>query len=170
MRLLLFRHGIAEDFSPSGTDFDRRLTDRGYCRTAAAARGLAVLCEPPGVILTSPKVRARQTAELAAEAFGVGLRVEEALAHGSARDILAAVGERGEPSVMAVGHEPTLSQVIDRVLGGGHVHGGYLMKKAGAALMEIDFRHANRDVSGFLHWLIPPKALRALDPQGEHPD
>jgi len=69
MQLLVFRHGIAEDDSAGGSDFSRQLTDEGVDRTRRAAAGLRKVAPSPQVILTSPKVRARQTADLAGEAF-----------------------------------------------------------------------------------------------------
>jgi len=67
MKLYIFRHGIAEDVGPDGTDDSRRLTREGVDKTRKAAAGIARLGAKPDVILTSPKVRAAQTADLAAE-------------------------------------------------------------------------------------------------------
>jgi len=162
MHIVIFRHGIAEDLSESGDDASRRLTPRGVERTLAAARGLAELIDPPTVILTSPKVRARQTADIAASVFDVPVQELDVLADGSAAQIVAGFAGRGEASVMLVGHEPTLSQTIGLLVAGPGPAGGYVLKKAGAALVEATPGPAHGRSRGILHWLVPPRALRAL--------
>ena len=82
MRLLVFRHGIAEERSADGTDAARALTAQGVERTRAAARGLAAFADPPDVILSSPRTRALQTAREAAVAFGREVEVLVALSDG----------------------------------------------------------------------------------------
>jgi len=162
MLILMFRHGIAEDYSASGHDADRRLTPRGEDRTLAAARGLVQLVDPPQVILTSPKVRAQQTARIAASVFDLEVETFNVLANGSAPHIIEELARREEASVMLVGHEPTLSQTAELLVTGSRPAGGYVLKKAGAALIEADLVRTGDRASGILHWLIPPRALRAL--------
>src|SRR5262245_23926901 len=71
MKLTIIRHAIAV---PAGTegiaDDERPLMPKGRRRFREVARGLAEVCEPPDVLLTSPLPRARETAEIAAEAWG----------------------------------------------------------------------------------------------------
>jgi len=161
MQLLVFRHGIAEDRDKSGGDFGRALTPKGTARTKAAAVGLTVLCDPPDLILTSPKVRAKQTAEIAAEAFDQPIAEEPVLADGSASDVREALAGRRERRLMIVGHEPTLSELIELLIADRPLRGGLLLKKAGAALIDVGLE-AGDDDPGILHWLLPPRVLRAL--------
>ena len=114
MRLLVFRHGIAEDHAADGTDASRALTGQGVERTRAAARGLAAFTDPPDVILSSPKTRALQTAREAGAAFGRDVEVLAALADGPPAETLRALAARTEEAVMIVGHEPMLSELVEQ--------------------------------------------------------
>jgi phosphohistidine phosphatase len=164
MRLLVFRHGIAEDHSADGTDSARVLTAEGVERTRAAARGLARIADPPDVILTSPKVRAVQTADEAAAAFGRPVEVLQALADGPPDETLTALAARGEQAVMIVGHEPMLSELIEQACTGGRRRGFIDLRKAGCACLDLT-RDSHGDVTAAtLVWLATPKMLRALDP------
>ena len=153
MRLLVFRHGIAEDVSADGTDASRLLTPQGVERTRKAARGLTAFCDPPDVILTSPKARARQTADAAGEAFGSPIELLEELADGPPGPALSALAERPEETVMIVGHEPMLSELIGILIGGA-----VELKKG--AVARLDVRALTRG-GATLRWLLPPKVLRA---------
>ena len=89
MRMLVFRHGVAERVAPDGGDAVRALTPAGVKETGAAVRGLAAMASLPDVILTSPKQRAVQTANAVARAFGVEPEGMEALADGSVEDVVS---------------------------------------------------------------------------------
>lgn len=113
--LLLLRHGTAEDHGSRDHDGARKLVARGEGEARVAGRALVALDRVPDVVISSPKVRAWQTAELAAAAWGgavvehaavVGLNLDEALG-------LATLG----PRVLIVGHEPDLSQVVHDLTG-----------------------------------------------------
>jgi phosphohistidine phosphatase len=122
-------------------------------REAAAIRRLDLGLD---VILTSPLVRAHQTAEIVAEALGPGARLatDPRLAPGfnlkQLRALLAA--HRGPAALMLVGHEPDFSQTISHLIGGGRLD----VKKGALALVELEDRAA---AAGRLVWLIPPRAL-----------
>lgn len=164
MHLILFRHGIAEDHSSDGSDAARALTAEGVRKTQAAAVGLATMIEPPQVILTSPKVRAKQTAAILGRVFKVESRDEPALAEESLDKILAAVARRGEEVVILVGHEPTLSSLIHHLVAGRAPVTGrdsVELKKAGAASLTVTFGDSSTP-SAILHWLLTPKVLRSL--------
>src|SRR6185503_1310436 len=140
-------------------DDERTLTRRGVRRFRAAARGLAAITHRPDALLTSPLVRARQTAEIAAEAWG---RIEpvdvEALAGGGFDEIAAAVEKQPSDALIAiVGHEPDLSAVLARLLG-TKASEGLTFKKGGAALVEVPGKLAE---GGALLWYLPPRVLRA---------
>src|SRR5689334_20895370 len=104
MQLVLFRHGIAEDHSSDGDDDTRRLTSDGIEKTTQAAKGLAALIDRPDVILTSPKVRAAQTAQILAKALGRQPQELDVLAGSSVPKIIGAVSDRTESTVVLVGH------------------------------------------------------------------
>ena len=135
------RHGEAEDTEP---DFDRRLTSKGERQARDAGAALAALGVRIEVCLTSPKLRALDTARIACEALGVEVTVEERLTGGrfDPLDLSA-----GLDHVLLVGHEPDFSDAIAQ-LTGGRVD----MKKGGVAGVE----------DRALRVLLRPKELRAI--------
>jgi phosphohistidine phosphatase len=164
VRLLVFRHGIAEDTAADGTDASRVLTAEGVTRTREAARALARLCDPPDVILTSPKARARQTAEAAEEAFGSPVEVLGELADGPPEPALAALARRSEQTVMIVGHEPMLSELVEQVCTGSRSRGFVDLRKAGCACLDVTFGPGGEVRAATLLWLATAKMLRAAAP------
>ena len=104
----LCRHAKAADGEP---DELRALTPRGVDQARALGRQLAEAGETPVVVLASPLVRARQTAEIVAEETGAELLVEPLLAPGATiEDLRRAVGGLGGP-VATVGHQPDCSEI-----------------------------------------------------------
>jgi phosphohistidine phosphatase len=137
----LLRHGDAEDGSP---DSARELTGKGKKQSRVAGAALKALDEGIEGCLTSPKVRARQTAELACEPLGVKPESDDRLAGGG----FDAVGlAEGRGNVLLVGHEPDFSTVIAE-LTGARVR----MRKGGLAAIE----------DGVLHALLRPADLRTI--------
>ena len=161
MKLLLVRHAAAV---PRGTpgipDGERPLTPRGRAKFTVAAKGLARIAHRPDVLLTSPLPRARATAEIAARAFKrIEPTIEPALAHESLDGIVAALGTHPPGATVAVvGHEPTLSALLARLLGAAHRE-RLAFKKGGAALVDLP---AGPSGGGLLIWFLKPKVLRAL--------
>jgi phosphohistidine phosphatase len=133
-QLWLLRHGEAE---PHGVrpDDERRLTPRGEDQSRAAGAALAALELPFQHIYTSPKVRARETARLAAQALGVEPVVLPGLAEGfdaqDARELLQGAGP--DERVLIVGHNPDFEQVVHD-LTGARVD----FKKGGVAGVRLD--------------------------------
>jgi phosphohistidine phosphatase len=132
-QLWLLRHGDAE---PHGTraDWDRRLTERGEIQSRAAGAALAAMGIEFDAVLTSPRVRARGTALLAAEPLSVEVVDHEPLSGGFAREDALAVlsGFGADAKILLVGHEPDLSQLVHDFTGGRAE-----MKKGGVAAMRI---------------------------------
>jgi phosphohistidine phosphatase len=137
-QLWLLRHAEAE---PHGTreDAQRRLTARGERQAQAAGIALARLETRFDAVLFSPKVRARQTAEIAAEQWDSEqralLRPHAALAEGfdgaRAREAALEVGADGR--LLLVGHEPDLSGTVADLTGGV-----VSLKKGGIAMVRLD--------------------------------
>ncbi len=157
MKLYFLRHGIAEDREQwTDNDEKRPLTDKGKKRMAKEGKRMKEMGIAPDLILTSPLVRAKQTAEIAAEHLSLEDKVKEdkRLAPGFA---VPAVGEilreyRDADSIMLVGHEPDFSETVASLIGGGHV----VCKKGGLALIELEQPDS---LQGELLWLIPPSLL-----------
>jgi phosphohistidine phosphatase len=119
VKLYVMRHGPAEDSAPSGKDFDRALTTSGRARVRSVVEELARREELPRFIISSPLIRALQTAEIVAAVARpeeqVSVRREMAPggdAHGLVRELLDA----GRRRVMVVGHEPDVSSLVAQLL------------------------------------------------------
>jgi phosphohistidine phosphatase len=129
----LLRHGDAED-GEGKPDAERDLTEKGERQSREAGLALKELGVELDVCLTSPKVRARRTAELACEPLGCAVEADERLAGGDFDPLELAAG-RGE--VMLVGHEPDFSQAV-ALATGSRVR----MKKGGIAAIDDHVLHA----------------------------
>jgi phosphohistidine phosphatase len=125
--IYLLRHGEAED-AVAGDDAGRRLTEKGERQALAAGMALRELGVEVDACLASPKVRARETARIAAEVLGVAVEETEAL-RGGRFDSLELAAGRGD--VLLVGHEPDFSEEVGR-LTGANVD----LKKGGIAVVD----------------------------------
>ncbi len=110
--LWLLRHGAAED--SGGEDAARRLSEGGERQARAAGLALEALGAQLDSCLTSPKLRALETARIACEPHGVEPEETEALAGGDFDPHELAAG-RGE--VLLVGHEPDFSRALQATTG-----------------------------------------------------
>jgi phosphohistidine phosphatase len=151
-QLWFLRHGEAEphDVRP---DPERRLTPRGEEQSRAAGRALAALEISFQVVLTSPLVRALDTARLACEELGGEPVVDESLAYGfDIDDALALADAAGEDKrVLLVGHNPDFEQVV------GELTGATIdLKKGGVAAVR---RHGR---GGELIVLARPRELKRI--------
>ena len=160
MRLLIIRHAIAAERGQGIPDDERPLTERGEQRFREAARGLAAVADRPDVLLTSPLIRALQTAQIAARAWGkVAPKTTGALATGDFAELAAVLDKcKPEASVAIVGHEPHVSSLLARLLGGPQAE-RLEFRKGGAALVDLPGR---LEAGGRLMWYLPPKILRKL--------
>lgn len=141
----LLRHGDAADALAGQSDADRPLTERGRDQARAAGLALARLGVELDACLASPRVRARDTAQLACAALGTAVEIEPALSGGrfDAEQLTAGRGAH----VLLVGHEPDFSGAVNE-LTGAEVR----MRKGGLAGLE----------PGTLHVLLRPAELRAI--------
>ncbi|HTX03682.1 MAG TPA: phosphohistidine phosphatase SixA [Candidatus Acidoferrales bacterium] len=157
MRLYFLRHGQAgerEDWH--GNDFDRPLTTDGIKRMEREAETIAELDLELEAIVTSPLVRARQTAEIVAkhlklrkslaedENLGLEFNVQRLL------QVLEHYPKAG--AIMLVGHDPSMSRTIGQLIGGARID----FKKGALACVELIDESAP---AAELVWLIPPRVL-----------
>ena len=160
MNCYFLRHGIAvEPEQWTGRDFDRPLTHEGIERMKCEARAIADLSLRLDVIVTSPLLRARQTAEIVADRLKLRDEIVEdkRLAEGfDVRWLSAILGERDKAeAILLVGHEPTMSATIGRIVGDASVE----LKKGALGGVALSDASATR---GTLICLIPPKVLTQL--------
>lgn len=170
LTLVLVRHAIAEDrteFARTGRpDDERPLTDKGRRRMRKAAAGLRVVLPNLDRLLSSPLIRARQTAKIVAAAYeGLSIDELEAAATGDGNDLLDALRRSPEGATIAVvGHEPTHGDWASWLLS-GHALDFVSFKKGEACALEFE-----RDIeagSARLLWKLRPKQLRALGRPGK---
>ena len=157
LKLYFLRHGQAGNRQDwRGDDSKRPLTVKGKQRMQREAATIWTLELPLDVIISSPLVRAAQTAEIVAKAKGSSAKLvtDGRLAPGFGPKHLAAIvaEHRGARGLMLVGHEPDFSETISQVTGGGRL----TMKKGALACVEVE---DSASLNGTLGWLIPPKVL-----------
>jgi phosphohistidine phosphatase len=159
MELYLLRHGIAEDGLPGTSDSVRKLTPEGREKTAAvlaAARRSGVSLT---VILSSPYVRAVQTAQIAAKELhyeGDISLIDSLVPHGTPEGVWSDVRDYAqEPAILLAGHEPLMSALAAYLLNAPSLR--IDMKKA--ALLRIDFDSVRAAPQGMLRWMLTPKLV-----------
>jgi len=164
-QLLIVRHAIAEDREEAARlghkDAERPLTKKGVKRMKAIATCIAHQIPTPVCILTSPLLRAQQTAELLAAAFPeTTLTFEQQLVPGASPDqLIKHLNKQIEEGTgVIVGHEPDLSSLISLLLF-GETSVAIQLKKGGAAL--LDFSGHITSGQATLLWLMTPRQLRA---------
>lgn len=166
MDLYLLRHAVAVERGTAGFEADhlRPLTAEGRVKMEEIAAGMAALELKFDVILTSPYVRAHQTAEIAAAALRQSkkLRHEPALqADRSPQEFVARLaGKLAEHErLLAVGHEPFLSSLATLLLG---LPGGAALVMKKGSLCKLTVSRFKPRPAAQLEWLLTPRQLRLL--------
>lgn len=160
--LYLIRHGVAAERGPAWPDDAKRpLTEEGIGRMKKAAKGLKRLDVRLDVVVSSPLVRARQTAEVVAGVFDEmpPLVFTAALAPGGRySDLLADLQTQVRRTRIAlVGHEPDLGRLAARLAGSRRA---FEFKKGAVCRIDVDALPPER--SGTLRWFLPPSILRRI--------
>jgi phosphohistidine phosphatase len=157
MRLYFVRHGKAEEASGGIDDHERRLTPQGADRLQHAARVMLQLGIKPNPIYSSPRVRARQTAEIIGRVLNQPVQIREEVNFGFDLGGVAALIRDLPPDaqVMFVGHNPSISDVI-RAMTGAEVD----MKVGSLARVDVD--RPENGLRGPLVWLLAPRVFDAL--------
>lgn len=160
MNLYLIRHAIAEEETSSGEDSQRRLTDKGAKKMRLIAKGLRTLGVEFDLILTSPYMRAQQTAEILGDVFKMKNQVtasENLVPMGDPNLLLAEINEKYTVDSLAiVGHEPYLSSLVSLLSAGGSPV-EMTFKKGGICYLSTDDLHHTRKAT--LEWLLTPGVL-----------
>jgi len=157
MNIYIVRHGVAEDVSSDGTDGKRALTAEGRKKMKEAAAGFAALENGIGRIVSSPLVRAWQTAEILANILGNEVEEMRELAPGhSPKQVLnRLIDMQDADGVMLAGHQPDCSELASYLLGSASVE----FKKGAICKIQIDRMTAG---AGILIWHLTPQALRLM--------
>jgi phosphohistidine phosphatase len=160
--LYLIRHGVAEERGEKWPDDGKRpLSADGMSKMEKAARGLARLGVRLDVLLTSPLIRTRQTAEIVAgelEHHPPIVHTDALAPGGDFSGVIAALEKQSRRlRIGLVGHEPSIGELAGRLIGSRHP---IEMKKG--AVCRIDLDEIPPNGPGDLRWLMPAKVLRAI--------
>jgi phosphohistidine phosphatase len=162
LALIVFRHSKS-DWSADygGSDLDRPLAKRGRKAAKVAGRFLADTDAVPDAVICSPALRARATLALACEAreWDSSVRESAALYDGGLEGLLGEVRKEPETTqvLMVIGHEPTCSETVGFLIGGGRVR----MPTAALARVEllVDDWGEVAQGTGVLSWLVVPRLM-----------
>ncbi len=156
LKLYFFRHGKAEGHGLKD-DSERALTAIGVRETQQAGQVLASLGVVPTRLLCSPRVRAKQTADILGSALGQTAVITDLLNFNfnlsALAELLAGLGK--EDDVLFVGHEPSLSAIVTSLTGAT-----IEMKRGGCALVNLDQLRA---LKGTLNWLVTPRIFNVFE-------
>jgi phosphohistidine phosphatase len=166
MNIYILRHGIAVDPGSPGfaKDANRPLTPKGERRLWQVAEAMQTLDLSFDLILSSPYARARQTAEIVAEAFKARKKLEisaDLEPGGSMKGLVELLNHlRPRPDdVLLVGHEPYLSGLISMLVSGEETL-AVEMKKGGLAKLSTEALKAGRCAT--LEWLLTPRQMALM--------
>jgi phosphohistidine phosphatase len=157
VEIFFLRHADAGDpLAWVGPDEDRPLSAKGERQAERVARPREATGAAPDAIITSPMLRAFQTAEAVATRFGLEVIISDRLAGGldveSLDELLEEAGMPTRP--LLVGHDPEFSETVSALIGAV----GITVRKG--ALVRIDATLPLVEGTGELRWLIPPDALK----------
>ena len=166
MNLYIQRHAIAVDRGTKGyeTDSERPLTDKGAEKMHRIAEGMQALHLSFDYIISSPFVRSRQTAEIVADVFHAGKKLEftsDLQVGGDPKGLINGIRARYGPDsiLLLVGHEPYLSGLIS-ILVSGVKNFSITMKKGGLCKLSVDHLRYSRCAT--LEWLLTPDQLSRI--------
>ena len=158
MNLFLIRHSIAERPSPSKSDLNRELTTEGINLILKSSKFLKMFVPDLELILSSPYIRAFQTAEIISNSFDnkVKLIKENNLAAGcSTSSLIEVISSYDEQNIAVVGHQPDISNHISNLTSNGNVN---LVFKP-ATIAKIIFESKIGYGRGILEMLIPSEVI-----------
>jgi len=158
--LILVRHAKAEKRSAEIDDFERKLTKVGKNDSKDVAEYVVKILKKVDLIITSPALRAKETAEIFAKTFKSNPKVieEETLYGGEVEEIIEKISDiaKGYNNVMIFGHNPTFDELAKK-LTGDDLH----LRKAGVLCIGGESFDDILSEKGKLKWMIDPKSLNS---------
>jgi phosphohistidine phosphatase len=157
MQLYLLRHADAGDPEAwQGPDAARPLSDKGRKQSKRLGEHLAGIGFSADAFITSPKIRAAETAQIVADRLKATVSIDERLAGPlEVESVDAILDEAGDPTrAVLVGHDPDFSELLTLLCAAA----GVTMRKGALARVEID--RPLRAGAGTLRWLLPPDAIK----------
>lgn len=166
MELYILRHAIAEAKEADGatSDSERALTSEGKRKMRRAAQGMQALDLSFDRILSSPFLRARQTAEIVAKVFQLSGALELLPALSAGGDAKKLIGQLNRHygalnRLLLVGHEPDLSGLIGLLIAGDPA-ASIVLKKGGLCKLTVESLLPGRCAT--LQWLLTPRQLERI--------
>ena len=162
MEIFILRHGIAVDRGTPGfkKDADRPLTKDGEEKTHQVAEAMLAMELKFDLILSSPYVRAAQTANIVAGELDEEVTFTDfLLPDANPLELIREINDTKPQCVLLVGHEPDLSRMISLLVSGGS-EAAIELKKGG--LCKLTTEKLTFGQCATLHWLLTPKQLRSL--------
>jgi phosphohistidine phosphatase len=166
MNIYILRHGIAVERGTPGctTDADRPLTAEGERKLRLVAGAIKAMEIDFDVVLSSPYLRARQTAEVVAAALALRRRLDfsdSLVPNGSTRRLVALLGGLAPPpeNILLVGHEPYLSGLISLLVSGGESF-AVVLKKGGLSKLSVESLGHGRCAA--LEWILTPRQMALM--------
>jgi phosphohistidine phosphatase len=168
MVIYFLRHASAgqKQFSNPTNDEKRPIDKIGEAQSHDVGRALAYIGVTATVVISSPLTRAMQTAEIVAREIGYEEKIvkDEALRPEASFEQFKALLNRHKDklAIMVVGHDPSMTEFVNRVLSGGAPIAVIEMKKGGVAKVEKEARRP-----AMLHWLVTPKVVQRTQRSSE---
>ena len=154
MQIYLLRHGVADDGKPGRPDTERALTGEGRDKLRRVLKRARTADCSPSLILTSPYLRAVQTAEIAADVLGYRkelVNTQALVPEASADDVWQEIRvHRGESAILLASHEPLMSTVAAYLLRSPALQVD--MKKG--AIIRVDTERFPAEPHGILKWML----------------
>ncbi len=154
MNIYLIRHGIPENVSLTKSDADRKLTEKGIAQMIAAAKGWKNLQNKFDWIVTSPLIRAVQTAEIIAKEFEIidKIIVDKRLGlHSKTEQLIDLVNEINDGEIALVAHEPDLSSHLSNLVSSSGANFSFER----GMISKVSFNGKARPCKGVLEFIIP---------------
>lgn len=158
MIIYLIRHGDAEEHKIGRADSERKLTDEGKKKMHRAAEAWKNLIGGFDYLVSSPLIRAKETAEIAKEVFEFkdDILIDSRLAFGNNTDDIIALANELGGNVAMFGHEPDFSAHVSNLIS----YGGALIDFKKGMIAKISFNGKAKLGAGTLEFLIPTKAFK----------
>ena len=164
MKLYLIRHAIAEDAAGYEDDSLRPLTKKGHEKMKKIAKALENLGVKPGLIVSSPFLRARQTASVLARELKYEKEIiqsDSLVPMGKPDDMIGEINEKFQvEELMLVGHEPNMSSLTGTLLAVSPEL-AINFKKGGVCCLTVD--NLGNERKATLEWLLTPKIAMRMN-------
>ncbi|HEY7695780.1 MAG TPA: phosphohistidine phosphatase SixA [Nitrososphaeraceae archaeon] len=164
MELFILRHGEAGQSSLS-SDRIRPLTSAGRTEMFEIAKALKIVGLKFDLVVTSPLKRAYDTAMIVSEVFNIGSKVQvwnELAPEGKRTEIYKKISQvREEYSVLIVGHQPLLGEMVNEIIHKSKSSPCNLLLKKGG-IVRIRLLRKSNIPKGELKWLLTPRILKNI--------